>query len=112
MSNDAGKGSLQRPFDRERYAANYERIFGKKRKKKNTVTIGGMEIEYVSEFPKEDNNIYARNIRPEDYPLPKNETCVMINPKSESCQFCKRNPDAVEIQTRFFCPEKGEPLDG
>ncbi len=111
MSNDAGKGSLQRPCNRERYAANYERIFGKK-KKKNKMVILGMEVEYVSEFPKEDNNIYVRNIRPEDYPLPKNETCVMINPKSEYCQFCKRNPAAVEVQVRFFCPERGIPLDG
>ncbi len=60
------KGSLQRPCDRDRYAANYERIWG---------------------------------------------SCDRVNPISESCKFCKRNPDAVEIQTRFFCPEKGEPLD-
>lgn len=39
-------------------------------------------------------------------------SCDRVNPKSESCQFCKRNPDAVEIQTRFFCPERGEPLNG
>ena len=106
------KGSLQRPCDRDRYEANYEKIFGKPKKKGEKMTFLGQEIEYNREFPKEDNNIYARNIRPEDYPLPKKETCVEFNPKNESCQFCKRNPDAVEIQTRFFCPEKGEPLDG
>ncbi len=39
-------------------------------------------------------------------------SCDRVNQNSESCEFCKRNPDAVEIQTRFFCPEKGEPLDG
>ncbi len=78
MSNDAGKGSLQRPCNRERYAANYERIWGSL--SKDASGTGG--------------------------------SCDRVNPKSESCEFCKRNPDAVEIQTRFFCPEKGEPLDG
>lgn len=86
------KGSLQRPFDRAKYAANYERIFGGK-KKKNTVVIGGMEVEYCPT-------------------LAECGICLDINPKSESCEFCKRNPDAIEIQTRFFCPERGEPLDG
>ncbi len=62
-----GKGSWYRPVDQERYAANYEKIWG---------------------------------------------SCDRVNQSSESCEFCKRNPDAVEIQTRFFCPEKGEPLDG
>ena len=87
-----GKGDWYRPVDQKKYAANYEKIFGKPKKKREKMTFLGQEIEYSREFPKEDNNIYARNIRPEDYPLPKNETCVMINPKSESCQFCKLIP--------------------
>ena len=61
-----GKGSLQRPYDRERYAANYERIFGKPKK-------------------------------------------VCSGDGSEDCNC---NPDALEIQTRFFCPKKGGPMDG
>ncbi len=64
-----GKGSLQRPFDRERYAANYERIFGKPKK-------------------------------------------VCSGDGSEYCEDCSYNPDVLEIQTRFFCPKKGEPMDG
>ena len=61
------KGSLQRPYDRERYAANYERIFGKR---------------------------------------------VCSGDGSEYCEDCSYNPDALEIQTRFFCAKKGEPFDG
>jgi len=60
------KGDWYRPVNQKKYAANYDRIWGK---------------------------------------------CDRVNPKNESCKFCKRNPAAVEVQTRFFCPERGEPLD-
>ncbi len=73
------KGSLQRPHDRERYAANYERIFGKKKITK-------------------EKNVWC--------------SCDRVNTKSEACEFCKRNPAASIVQSRFFCPERGEPLDG
>ena len=74
-----GKGSLQRPFDTQRYGANYEKIFRKKKITKEKVIRG---------------------------------SCDRVNPNSELCEFCKHNPDVVEIQFRFFCPERGEPLDG
>jgi len=33
MSNQAGKGDAYRPVDKAKYDANYERIFGKARRK-------------------------------------------------------------------------------
>ena len=73
------KGSLQRPFDRERYEANYEKIFGKKK-----VCLS--------------RDASGANCSSGD--------------KSEYCEDCRLNPDASEVQNRFFCMKKGEPLDG
>lgn len=33
MASEAGKGSKQRPTDKEKFDKNYDRIFGKKKKK-------------------------------------------------------------------------------
>ncbi len=89
-----GKGSLQRPYDRKLYAANYERIFGNKPATNRECQLGDKCVDDCT------NCSIGW----------KKKVCSMD--KSEYCEDCRLNPDATEIQTRFFCPEKGEPLDG
>ena len=97
------KGSLQRPYDREKWEYSWERIFGNKPTTNEECALGNKCVDDCS-----DCSIGWKRKDPKH-----NESkCDRVNQNSESCEFCKRNPDAVEIQSRFFCPERGEPLDG
>lgn len=55
MSN-GGKGSRQRPFDYEAFAANYDRIFGKQRRERNDFDRAIMKDEYYDLEDKDINN--------------------------------------------------------
>jgi hypothetical protein len=56
MASEAGKGSSQRPTDYDSYSANYDRIFGKK--KRETVempgTIGSAKLIFKDNHERSD----------------------------------------------------------